>query len=380
MSEIRIPLAIPDVGADEIAAVTRVLERQWLTMGEETIAFENEFAELVGARHALAVSNCTAALHLAMDAFGVSEGDEVLVPSLSFVATANAVRYCGGTPVFVDLPGEGDLNLSLEDAAAKITPRTKGIVAVHHSGHPADLTGLRALADDRGLFYVEDAAQAIGASRDGITCGTSGDVACFSFYSTKNATTAEGGMITTNDPALHERMRLLRSHGMTASVLDRDRGKVFGYDVVAVGYNYRIDELRAAIGRVQLGKLPKARERRAAIVSRYREGLSTIPGLGLPFADVPGDSAHHLMPVLVPEGRDRNEVAQALRERGIQTSVHYRPIHLMTVYLDELDTKAGDLPVTEAVAARELTLPLYPGLTDAMVDEVIAAVGDVLDG
>jgi dTDP-4-amino-4,6-dideoxygalactose transaminase len=377
MSEIRIPLAIPDVGAEEIAAVTRVLERQWLTMGEETLSFEAEFAELVGAKHALAVANCTAGLHLALDALGVGPGDEVLVPSLSFVATANAVRYCGGTPVFVDLPSENDLNLSLEDAASRITPATRGIVAVHHSGHPADLTGLRALADQRGLFYVEDAAQAVGASRDGIRCGASGDIACFSFYSTKNATTGEGGMVTTGDDSLVARLRLLRSHGMTASVLDRDRGKVFGYDVVALGYNYRIDELRAALGRVQLRKLPAANARRGEIVARYRRGLAGVSGLVLPFADVPGRSAHHLMPVLIPEGRDRNEVALALRERGIQTSVHYRPIHLMTAYIEALGTGEGDLPMTERVAARELTLPLYPGLTDDMVDEVIAAVDGV---
>ncbi len=375
-----VPLAIPDVGPDEIAAATRVLERQWLTMGEETIAFEEEFAALVGAPHAIAVSNCTAALHLALIALDVGPGDEVLVPSLSFVATANAVLYVGATPVFVDIPGAHDLNLDLADAERKLTARTRAIVAVHHSGHPADLVALRAFADRHGLAFVEDAAQAIGAAREGLTVGTAGDLACFSFYSTKNATTGEGGMVTTTRDDLAERVRLVRSHGMTASVLDRDRGKVFGYDVVELGYNYRIDEVRAAIGRVQLAKVRGYNARRAEIVARYRDALASIEGLGLPFAGVPGTSVNHLMPIVLPPAVDRIAFAAALRARGIQTSVHYRPIHLMAHHRRVCGTGEGLLPVTEDVAERELSLPLYPTLTDAQIDHVIDSIQAGLAG
>jgi dTDP-4-amino-4,6-dideoxygalactose transaminase len=371
---LEVPLSVPEIGPDEIAAVTAVLERRWLTMGPETESFEREFAALVGAEHATAVSNCTTALHLALLAVGVKPGEEVLVPTLSFVATANAVRYCGATPVFVESASENDLNLCLEDAAKKITPKTRGIIAVHHSGYAADLMALRAFAKAHGLFYIEDAAQSAGAARDGIPCGASGDLACFSFYSTKNATTAEGGMVTTRNAELAAKVKLLRSHGMTASVVDRDRGKAFGYDVVALGYNYRIDELRAALGRVQLRKLLDGNRRRGEWTARYRRGLTGVPGLVMPFAGAPGESAHHLFPVLLPEGTDRVAFAAELRARGIQSSVHYTPIHLMTYYRETQGTKEGMLPRTEAISRRELTLPLYPSLTEEQVDHVIEVV------
>jgi len=378
LTDRQVPLAVPEVGEAEIAAGTAVLERKWLTMGEETAAFEAEFAARVGATHAFAVSNCTAALHLALLSLGVEPGDEVIVPSLSFVATANAVRYCGATPVFVEITSDNDLNLAAGEIEAHVTPRTRGIIAVHHSGYPADVAALRGLAGEQGLFLVEDAAQAIGAARDGLTCGSAGDVACFSFYSTKNATTAEGGMVTTDRDDVAERVRLFRSHGMTASVLERDRGTRFGYDVVALGYNYRIDELRAALGRVQLSRVDGFNERRRALVARYRDGLAGVSGVTLPFEGHPGTSACHLMPALVPEGVDRTDLAARLRGRGIQTSVHYRPIHLMTDYVTRVGTHEGQLPRTEAVAARELTLPLFPGLTDEDGDHVVAVLREEL--
>ena len=371
-----VPLAIPDIGEEEIDAVVAVLRRKWLTMGQETSAFEEEFASFVGAPHAIAVSNCTTALHLALLAFDVGPGDEVLVPSLSFVATANAVRYCGGTPVFVDVASKDDWNLSVEDAASKITPKTRGIVAVHYAGYPADVTALRSLCDERGLFFVEDAAQGIGASRDGVSCGAAGDVACFSFYSTKNATTGEGGMVTALQDDVAAKIRSLRSHGMTASVLERDTGAKFGYDVVGLGYNYRIDEMRAALGRVQLRRVTGYNERRRELTTRYREGLADLGSLSLPFANAAGTSCHHLMPTVLADGIDRNDVASAMRERGVQTSVHYRPIHQMTAYEGALPTPVA--PLTEAIAAQELTLPLYPTMSDEQHAYVMEMLHDVL--
>lgn len=376
LSDHDVPLAVPDIGDAEIEAVTAVLRRKWLTMGEETAAFEREFAALVGARHAIAVSNCTTALHLALLALNVKSGDEVLVPSLSFVATANAVRYCGATPVFVDVTSMDDWNVSVSDAATKTTARTRGILAVHYAGYPADVKALRAFAKERGLFFVEDAAQAIRASRDGVTCGTAGEVACFSFYSTKNATTGEGGMVTTNRDDLADEIRSLRSHGMTASVLDRDTGRAFGYDVVGLGYNYRMDEMRAALGRVQIRRVAGYNERRAALTTRYREALADSSGLALPFEVAAGTSSHHLMPVLLPEGSDRGAVAGALRARGVQTSVHYRPIHEMTAYAAV--RASANVPLTEAIGARELTIPLFPTMTAAQHAHVVASLRDVV--
>ncbi len=380
MTEIEVPLSLPDLDEREIAAATRVLRRRWLTMGEETLAFEAEFAAAVGVPQAVAVSNCTVGLHLALLALGVRPGDEVLVPSLSFVASANAICYCGATPVLAEVTSEADLNLSPADAAARITPRTRGIVAVHYGGYPADMGRLATLARDRGLFLLEDAAQAAGAARDGRACGAWGDAACFSFYSTKNMTTGEGGILTTADAEVAERARLLRSHAMTATVLERDRGERFGYDVVDLGYNYRIDEMRAAIGRVQLEKLAVNNERRRRLTETYRSRLAAAPGVEVPFAGLPGTSSHHLMPVLLPPGTRRDRVAESMRARGIQTSVHYHPIHLMRYYRERYASQTGMLPLTERVAERELTLPLYASMGEAAVEKVTEALRQSLDG
>jgi dTDP-4-amino-4,6-dideoxygalactose transaminase len=379
LSEIRIPLSIPDIGEEEVEAVSRVLRRRWLTMGEETGAFEDEFARFIEVEHAVALSNCTVALHLALLALGLREGDEVIVPSLSFVATANAVRYCRAAPVFADIRSEDDPNLDPADVAGRLSPRTKGIVAVHYAGYAADMAALRHVAESRGLFLVEDAAQAAGAAGPGFRCGAAGDAACFSFYSTKNATTGEGGMLTTSNGRLAERVRLLRSHGMTATVVERDRGEKFGYDVVDLGYNYRIDEMRAAIGRVQLRRLRENNLRRRHLTARYHDALAGVDGVDLPFRGARGESAHHLLPVLLPVGVDREGVAAAMRKRGVQSSVHYRPIHLMRYYRGAQGTGEGLLPRTEAYAARELTLPLFGTMTEQQVDEVVAALRSSLE-
>ena len=373
----RIPLADVDLGPDEEAAVLAVLRRRWLSMGEVTAAFEAEFATLTGTPYALAVTNCTAALHLAGLALGWGPGDEVIVPSLTFVATANAVRYCGATPVFADVTGLDDFNLSAEDVAARITPRTRAIIVVHYAGHAADMPALLALAAHHGLDVVEDVAHAPGASLDGRALGTWGRVGCFSFFANKNMTTGEGGMVTTADDELAARLRLLRSHGMTSLTWDRHRGHAFSYDVVAPGYNYRLDEVRAAIGRVQLGKLAAANERRRALDKLYRALLpAAAADLGLPFGAARGVAACHLRPVLLPVGADRPRFMAAMKARGIQTSIHYPPVHLFSYYRD-LGNGAA-LPITEAIGAREVTLPLFPAMTPADVETVVAAVAEAL--
>ncbi len=372
----RIPLADIDLGPEEEAAVLDVLRRRWLTMGGVTAAFEAEFAALTGARHALAVTNCTAALHLAGLALGWGPGDEVIVPSLTFVATANAVRYTGATPVFADICGEHDLSLSPADVAARLTPRTRAIIVVHYGGHAADMPTLLALAAQHGLDVVEDVAHAPGATLDGRALGTWGRVGCFSFFSNKNMTTGEGGMVTTEDDALAERLRLLRSHGMTSLTWDRHRGHAFSYDVVAPGYNYRIDELRAAIGRAQLAKLPANNRRRGVLDAHYLALLPlAAPALGLPYAMTRGAPSYHLRPILLPPGADRPQFMAEMKRRGIQTSIHYPPVHQFSYYRRD-DGPA--LPITEAVAARQVTLPLYPGLTPGDIETVVAAAAEAL--
>jgi dTDP-4-amino-4,6-dideoxygalactose transaminase len=367
--EWRIPLGAIDFGEEEEAAVLDVLRSHWLTMGGVTQAFEDEFAKSVGARHAIAVSNATAALHLACLACGLGAGDEVIVPSLSFVATANAVRYVGATPVFADITSEDDLTISVESIEKCLTPRTRAIIVMHYGGYACDMPAILALAQARGLAVIEDAAHASGASLEGRALGTWGAVGCYSFFSNKNMTTGEGGMLVTDDEALAGKLRTLRSHGMTSLTWERHKGHAWSYDVTAVGYNYRIDEIHSAIGRVQLGKLAAFNAGRARIVNWYEEYLQELaPAIHIPFQGHRGQSCHHIYPILLPEGSDRLAFMEAMKAQRIQTSIHYPPIHTFSAY-QELRPVEGALAVTEAVARREVTLPLYPGLTQ---DDVLA--------
>ncbi len=365
-----IPLADLDIGPEEEAAILAVLRRRWLTMGEETKAFEDEFAVLTGAKHAVAVTNCTAALHLSCLALGLQAGDEVIVPSLSFVATANAVRYTGATPIFADITGETDLCISPEAIAAKISPRTRAIIIMHYAGYPCDLPPIMALAEAHNLPLIEDAAHAPGAELDGRALGTWGTTGCFSFFSNKNMTTGEGGMITCDDDDLAVKLRHLRSHGMTTVTWDRHKGHAWSYDVIASGYNYRLDEIRAALGRVQLRKLKANNEKRRALDQQYVEMLQElVPELTIPFAEHPGLSAHHIRPILLPEGSDRIQFMEAMKLTGIQTSIHYPPIHQFSAY--NRDQRLHGLPLTDKVAAREVTLPLYPQMRPEDVLRVV---------
>ncbi len=376
--EWQIPLADIDFDSREEAAVLEVLKSRWLTMGGVTQAFEEEFGSYVGAHHAIAVANCTAALHLACLAVGLGPGDEVIVPSLTFVATANAVRYTGATPVFADIDSEQDLDISVNSIEQKLTKRTRAIMVMHYGGYACDMPGIIKLARAHGLKVIEDAAHAIGSEIEGRKMGVWGDIGCFSFFSNKNMTTGEGGMVVTNDEDAANKMRVLRSHGMTTMSWDRHRGHAWSYDVVELGYNYRIDEIRAAIGRVQLAKLDQNNKRRRDLCMLYREQLEElIPTIVVPFDKPRGTSACHLMPILLPDGVDRTGFMEHMKSNGIQTSIHYPPIHKFQAY-----TKGGkahfDLPVTDNVTRREVTIPLYPGLTDENVADVVHSIQDAI--
>ncbi len=375
----KIPLSDIDFGPEEEEAVLQVVRSKWLTMGAVTQQFEQETADYVDARHAIAVTNATAALHLACVAAGLGPGTEAIVPSLTFVATANAVRYTGATPVFADIEGPANLNISAESIEACLTPRTRAILVVHYGGYACDMPFILDLAGRYGLAVIEDAAHAIGSRFGERMLGTWGDIGCYSFFSNKNMTTGEGGMLVTDDERLAERLRLLRSHGMTSLTWDRHKGHAWSYDVVGLGYNYRIDEVRSAIGRVQLKKLEHNNQVRRERTALYHELLpKAVPTVGRPFEDHPGISACHLLPILLPEGLERTRFMEGLKSRGIQTSIHYPPIHQFSAFRGRGEERGPGLKMTEALAAREVTLPLYPAMTEANVRQVVQAVQESL--
>ena len=370
MPEVRVPLADVVVPEEDIDAVADVYRSGWLSMGPQTEALESAFAAYTGARHALAVANGTAALHLICAAAGLAAGDEVVVPSMTFVATVSAVAYTGATPVFADIVSTTEPWLDPESVAAAIGGRTKAIMAMAYGGHPGQTPALAALAAERGLLLLEDAAHAAGSWVAGRHLGTLGLAGAFSFFSNKNLAVGEGGMVVTDDDESAARMRLLRSHGMTTLTWDRHRGHASGYDVVDLGFNYRIDEPRAALARRRLGRLDADNARRRALDARYRELLEGVGGLTPALAPEPGARlAHHLFTVVLDEGVDRASFRQALADRGIQTSVHYPPAHRFSIYAGD-----ADLPVSDAYGARVVTLPMFATMTSGQQDAVVDAI------
>ena len=368
----KVPLADVVVSEADIEAVADTYRSGWLSMGPQTDAFEAELQAYTGAAHALAVTNGTAALHLICAAAGLGPGDEVIVPSLTFVATANAVAYTGATPVFADIAGLDRPWLSAAAAEAAITERTAAIMTMSYGGHPGEVQLLRALAAQRGVLLLEDAAHGIGGRSDGVHLGRVAAAGAFSFFSNKNLAIGEGGAVVTDDDDLAAHMKLLRSHGMTTLSWDRHRGHATGYDVVALGFNYRIDEPRAALARARLTRLDAETAQRAVVVDRYRELLADIPGVVPALPAVAGEQpAHHLFAIVLDESLDRDGFRAALAEAGIQTSMHYPPAHGFSIYRD---APRGPLPLTEAYAARAVTLPLFAHMTEDQQDLVVAAI------
>jgi dTDP-4-amino-4,6-dideoxygalactose transaminase len=373
--EWRVPLVDLDYGEEEEAAVLNVLRNRWLTMGAITQAFEDAFSEMLGVKYAIAVSNATQALHLACISIGIGPGDEVIVPALTFVATANAVLYTGADVRFADILGPDELTISPREISRQVNEKTKAILVMHYGGYPCHMQEILEIAQRYNLAVIEDAAHAPGASLNGKFLGNWGDIGCFSFFSNKNLSTGEGGMLVTNREDIAEKVRLLRSHGMTSLTWDRHQGHSFSYDVVELGYNYRIDEIRSALGMVQLNKLAANNARREKITKSYRAGLQHT-SLVLPFHNVIGKPAYHLFPVLLPYGMDRSKFIECMRSERVQTSIHYLPVHLFRYYQSRYS--GVSLPRTEEAAKREVTLPLYPGMDDQKIEEVISAVRNAL--
>jgi dTDP-4-amino-4,6-dideoxygalactose transaminase len=374
MSDWRVALTDIAVPEQDVQAVLECLESGWLTMGPRTKAFEQALSDFVGTPHAVTVSSGTAALHLACLAAGIGAGDEVIVPAFTFVASAAAPRYVGAEPVLCDVRSAHDFNIDPDDVARRITPRTRAIVAVHFCGYPADVAALRALCDEHGLILIEDCAQAIGAhvDADGRQVGTVGELGAFSFFSKKQLCVGEGGMVTSADEQLAESVRLFRSHAMTSSTWDRHRGHDPAYDVVDIGFNYRLDEPRAALGLSRLARLAQSIETRRARVRDYRERLAEVAGIELPFTDIDVErSSHFAFPVLLADRASRDRFRADLKTGGIQTT-WYPALHTFTEY--QRFAPADGLPRASEVADRHCALPLSSSTTEAEVEIVVEAV------
>jgi dTDP-4-amino-4,6-dideoxygalactose transaminase len=376
-----VPFHAPSIGEEEIAEVVATLRSGWLTTGRRARALEEEFSALLGGVHALAVSSGTAALHLALRAAGLRAGDEAIVPTFTFTATAEAVVYFGARPVLADVdPVTG--NLQPSEVERHLGPRTRAVLPVHLGGLPCDLDAIGAVAHAAGAAVVDDAAHALPARLRGRFVGTLADATAFSFYATKNITTAEGGMVTTRRDDWAEPMRLWRLHGLSHDAWNRYSAEgSWAYDVVDVGYKYNLPDVLAAIGLAQLRKLSLFAAERWALVARYRAALADLDTVALP-EEPPGfESAWHLFVVRLELARlriDRARVIEELRQRGIGTSVHFIPLHRHPYYRQSLGTDARDFPGAEELFRRCVSLPLYPGLGAAGVDRVVEALDDVL--
>lgn len=357
----------------DLEAVAQTLRSGWLTMGPRTAAFEEAFAAQLGARHAVAVSSCTAALHLAYLAAGVGPGDEVIVPSFTFAATANAVLYCGATPVFAEIVSREQPYLNPEDVARRITPRTKAVCVVHFAGYPAAVNRLKETCGRHGVALIEDVAHAPSATLEGRKLGTWGLAGAFSFFSNKILSVGEGGLLCTDNDEVAALARSRRSHAMTSGTWDRHRGRTDTYDVVGLGYNYRLDEPRAALLLSRLERLEADISRRRELTLRYRDLLAQVPGVIVPFADDDvADSSCYVMPVMLERDGSQGEVARRMREHGVQTSIFYPAVHRFSAFRERFPDLA--LPITELASRTELTLPLFPHMSDADQDRVVRAL------
>ncbi len=375
-----IPYGRQWVDEDDLAAVAAVLRSDWLTTGPKVADFEAAVAAYVGAREGVAVNSGTAALHAAMHAAGIGPGDEVILPPLTFVATANSVVYQGGTPVFADVDPE-TLLLDPAQVESKITPRTRAIIAVDYAGCPCDYQALQTLAQRHGLVLVADACHSLGASYQGKMAGILADLTVFSFHPVKNITTGEGGMVVTDRPEWAARMRRFRNHGLSTDHRERDRQGTWRYEMTELGYNYRLTDFQCALGISQLAKLDAWVARRQALADYYQTALAALPEISLIRTPPHVASAHHLYVILLELERlaaDRGRIFQALRARGVGVNVHYLPVHLHPFYQERYHTRPGDCPVAEAAYERLLSLPIFPAMSPGEIDRVIESLTETL--
>lgn len=375
--EYRIPLFQLNFGEEEIEAVTETIRSKWISTGPRCDELEEMFIDMFQVNHAISVSNCTDALHLAMIVNGVEAGDEVICPSLTFAASVNCIRYVGATPVFCDIQSLDDMNISPKQIEKLITPKTKAIVVVHMAGFPADMDAIMDIAKRYNLKVIEDSCHAPLSEYKGKKLGTIGSMGCFSFFSNKNISTGEGGMIITNDEEIAKRCRLLRSHGMTTMSYQRAKGHATSYDVVDLGHNFRMDDIRASIGVVQMRKLRNDLIKRQKVRELYVEKLSEIKDVIVPFASNTEFVSNYIMPIVLKNSsiEKRDKLRDFLHTEGIQTSNHYPAIHRFSIYKDY----PANLPITEYVCDNEITLPMYAALTENDINFIASTLKNGLN-
>ncbi len=376
-----LPYNRPDIGQAEIDEVVDTLRSGWITTGPKTKEFEKRFAEYIGSRHAIAVNSCTGGLHVALAAAGIGPGDEVIVPTMTFCATANVVVHLGATPVVVDVEPD-TLNIDPQCLEAAITPRTRAAIPVHLYGHPCEMDYIVEIAEAHRMLVVEDAAHAVGAEWRGRRVGTLGQATAFSFYATKNLTTAEGGMITTDDDEYAKEMRIWTLHGISHDAWKRYSAEgSWYYEVVAPGFKYNLTDLQSALGLHQLARLEEMTQRRTELASRYTEGLGDLPQIELPACRSGVRHAWHLYPIRLRLNMltiDRATFIEQLRAEGIGTSVHFIPLHRQPYYADRFGFEPSDFPVADAAYERLISLPLYTQMSERDIDDVIEAVRRVV--
>jgi dTDP-4-amino-4,6-dideoxygalactose transaminase len=372
-----VPFCVPDIDEQDKQGVMDVLSSQWLTGGNKTIEFEEKFASYVGTKYVISVNSCTAALHLIMIGLHIGIGDEVIVPTLTFAATANAPVFCGAKPVFADID-VNTLNISPESIVEKITPKTKAIIVVHLAGNPCDMDAIRKIAKDYKLYLVEDCAHSLGATYRHIQTGNMSNAGAFSFYPTKPMTTGEGGIVVTNDEELYKEMKLMRSHFMTKEAFERSEFGNWRYDVAGLGYNYRMSEISASLGITQLDKLNWMNDKRDWIVRYYNRELK-VKGIIKPYRIKNTTSSDHLYIIRVTKefGMNRDALIKKLAERGIECSVHYTPLHLMSFYQKEYGYKYGDYTVAENVYNEILSLPIYSKMNINQAEYVVNSIKEL---
>jgi dTDP-4-amino-4,6-dideoxygalactose transaminase len=361
----KIPLFDLNFDEKEEQAVLETIQSKWISTGPKTVAFEERFASMLNAKHAVALSNCTVSLHLALKLAGVQSGDEVICPSLTFVATVNSIRYVDAVPVFADVTSYENPTIDPEDIRRKITSKTKAIMVMHYGGFACDMDKIMQIARENNLKVIEDACHGPLSEYKGKKLGTIGDVGCFSFFSNKNISTGEGGMLITNNDEYASRTKLLRSHGMTTMSYERAKGHSTAYDVVELGYNYRMDDIHSSIGLVQLDKIETDLIKRTEVRKLYVKLLSEIPGIIIPFRDYSEFSSNYILPIVLKDGNaeKRDQIRAALAEAGIQTSMHYPAVHRFSIYKEFY----SELPVTDYLVNNLITLPMYSKLTGEQV-------------
>jgi len=378
---IQVPFHRADLGEEEVQAVAEVIRSGWLTMGAKTFEFERQFAEYIGSRFAVAVSSCTAALHLCLEAVGIRVGDEVLVPAITFTATAEIITYLGACPVLVDIDPK-TMNLDLADAKRRVTSKTRAVVPVHFSGQPCDMEAICDFASAYNLHIVEDAAHALPSFYRGAKVGTLSEMTAFSFYATKTLSTGEGGMITTDNENYAQRMQMMRLHGISRDAWKRYSGEgSWYYEVLEMGYKYNMTDMQAALGIVQLSKCDWMNERRKYIANAYTKAFHKMPALEVPQITAGNESSWHLYVLRLKSERlriDRAKFIQELKSRGVGSSVHFIPLHYHPAYQARFGYKPGDFPNAEKEYDRCVSLPIYSGMTDEEVDYVISAIKEIV--